>query len=141
MLMAGFVVGGLVCLRWRPTHGLFVGTALLSLTAAFPLAMALSDQLWPVLLGAFLHGFGLEVFSVNWDLSIQQNVPEDRLARVYSFDIVGSFVARPLGLALTGPVAEAVGFQRWLVVVGVIMGGSSLLALLVPDVRHLRRTG
>jgi MFS family permease len=140
-LMAGFVAGGLVCLRWRPARGLFVGTALLALTAAFPLAMAFSDQLWPILLGAFLHGLGLEIFSVNWDLSIQENIPEDRLARVYSFDIVGSFVARPLGLALTGPVAEAVGYDRWLVVVGAVMGGSALLALLSPDVRRLRRTG
>ena len=65
-----------------------------------------------------MHGFGLEIFSVNWDLSIQQNVAEDKLARVYSFDLVGSFVARPLGLAFTGPVAAAVGFDRWLVVVG-----------------------
>lgn len=138
-LMTGFIVGGLVSLRWRPRHGLFVGTALLSLTAAFPLAMALSDHLGPLLFGAFLHGFGLEIFSVNWDLSIQQNVPEDTLARVYSFDIVGSFVARPLGLALTGPVASAVGFQAWLVVVAMVMGGSALLSLLSPDVRRLER--
>ncbi|WP_395691136.1 MFS transporter [Nocardioides sp.] len=139
-LMAGFVVGGLVCLRWEPRHGLFVGTALLSLTAAFPLAMALSDQLAPILVGAFLHGFGLQVFDVQWQVSIQQNIPEDRLARVYSFDMVGSFVARPVGLALVGPVAEAVGFDRWLVVVGCVMGGSALLSLLSPDVRHLERT-
>ena len=140
-LMSGFLVGGLVCLRWRPRHGLFVGTAFLALTACFPVAMALSDQLWVVLLGAFLHGFGLEIFSVNWDLSIQQNVDEDKLARVYSFDMVGSFVARPLGLAVTGPVALAVGFDRWLLVVGAVMGGSSLLALLSRDVRQLVRTG
>ena len=139
-LMTGFLAGGLVCLRWRPRHGLFVGTAFLSLTAAFPLAIALSDQLWVVLLGAFAHGFGLEIFSVNWDLSIQQNVAEDKLARVYSFDLVGSFVARPLGLAITGPVAEAVGFDLWLVVVGVVMAGSSLLALISRDVRGLVRT-
>jgi MFS family permease len=138
-LMAGFVVGGLVCLRWRPRHGLFAGTALLALTAAFPLSMALSDQLLPILLGAFLHGLGLEIFSVNWDLSIQQNIDEDKLARVYSFDMVGSFVARPLGLVMTGPVAAAVGFDQWLVVVGCVMGGSSLLALLSPDVRRLER--
>ena len=140
-LMAGFLVGGLLCLRWRPRHGLFVGTAFLSLTAAFPVAMAFSDQLWVVMLGAFAHGFGLEIFSVNWDLSIQQNVAEDKLARVYSFDLVGSFVARPLGLAFTGPVAAAVGFDRWLVVVAVVMGGSSLLSLLSRDVRVLVRTG
>jgi hypothetical protein len=143
-LMVGFIVGGLVSLRWRPRHGLYAGTALLSLTALFPFAMALEGhgygQLWPLLIGAFLHGFGLELFSVNWDLSIQQNVAEDKLARVYSFDLVGSFVARPLGLVLTGPVAAAVGFDRWLVVVGIVMGGSSLLALLSPSVRHLERS-
>ncbi|WP_395659674.1 MFS transporter [Nocardioides sp.] len=139
-LMAGFVVGGLVCLRWEPRRGLFVGTVFLSLTAAFPLAMALSDQLLPILVGAFLHGFGLQIFDVQWQVSIQQNIPEDKLARVYSFDMVGSFVARPLGLALTGPVAAAVGYDQWLVVVGCVMGGSALLALLSPDVRHLQRT-
>lgn len=138
-LMGGFMVGGLISLRWRPRFGLGVGTAMLSLTAAFPLAMALSDQLWVLLLGAFVHGLGLEIFSVNWDLSIQQNVPEERLARVYSFDIVGSFVARPVGLALTGPVASSVGLSRWLVIVGCVMGGSSLLSLLSRDVRGLER--
>jgi MFS family permease len=139
-LMAGFVVGGLICLRWEPRHGLLAGTALLSLTAAFPLAMALSDHLLPILVGAFLHGVGLQIFDVNWQVSIQQNVPEDKLARVYSFDLVGSFVARPLGLALTGPVAEVIGFDRWLVVVGCVMGGTALLSLLSRDVRRLERT-
>ncbi|MEO6511613.1 MAG: MFS transporter [Nocardioides sp.] len=138
-LMVGFIAGGLLSLRWRPRHGLFVGTAMLSLTAAFPIAMALSDHLALLLAGAFVHGFGLEIFSVNWDLSIQQNVAEDKLARVYSFDLVGSFVARPLGLAFTGPVAAAVGFDRWLVVVGAVMGGSALLSLLLPSVRRLER--
>lgn len=138
-LMLGFIAGGLVTLRWRPRRGLLVGTALLSLTAAFPLAMSVSDALLPILLGAFLHGFGLEIFSVNWDLSIQQNVAADKLARVYSFDIVGSFVARPVGLALTGPVAAAVGLDRWLLVVAGVMGASSLVALLSPGVRRLER--
>ena len=139
-LMAGFVVGGLICLRWRPRRSLYAGTALLSLTAAFPLAMALSDHLLPILIGAFVHGLGLQIFSVQWETAIQQNIPDDKLARVYSFDLVGSFVARPLGLVLTGPIAAVVGFQGWLVVVGCIMGGSALLALLSPDVRHLERS-
>ena len=138
-LMLGFIIGGLLTLRWRPRRGLFVGTTLLALTAAFPLAMALSDHLPLLLVGAFLHGFGLEIFSVNWDLSIQQNIPEDKLARVYSFDIVGSYVARPLGLVVTGPIATAVGFDRWLLVVAAVMGGSALLSLTSPAVRRLER--
>ena len=111
----------------------------LSLTACFPLAMALSDQLPVLLLGAFLHGFGLEIFSVNWDLSIQTEVAEDKLSRVYAFDIVGSFVARPLGLVLVGPIVAVTGATTWLLVVAAIMGGSSLLAATVPSVRRLER--
>lgn len=136
-LMAGFVVGGAVCVRWRPR--LLTGTVLLSLTAAFPLAMALSDSVAPILVGAFLHGFGLQVFDVTWEVSIQEQVAEDKLARVFSLDLVGSFVARPLGLVLTGPIAEAVGYDLWLTIVGCVMGGSALLALLSRDVRHLER--
>ena len=138
-LMGGFVIGGLVCLRWKPRRSLYAGTYFLSLTAAFPVAMAVSDHLWPVLLGAFLHGLGLQVFDVQWQVAIQQNIPEEKLARVYSFDLVGSFVARPLGLVLVGPVAAAVGFHAWLLVVGCVMGTSALAALLSSDVRRVER--
>ena len=110
-MMVGFVVGGLVTLRWRPRHALFVGTCFLALTAAFPFAMAWSDSLAVVLVGAWLHGFGLEIFSVGWDLSIQEQVEPDKLARVYSFDMIGSFIARPVGLVLTGPLATLVGYR------------------------------
>jgi MFS family permease len=138
-MMLGFVVGGLVTLRWRPRRALFAGTCFLALTAAFPLAMAWSDSLALVLVGAWLHGFGLEIFSVGWDLSIQEQVEPDKLARVYSFDMIGSFIARPVGLALTGPIATAVGFRAWLTVVGAVIVGSVLLALTSGDVRRLER--
>lgn len=138
-MMTGFVTGGLLTLRFRPRRGLFWGTVLLFLTAAFPVAMAITDNLWLLLLGAFLHGFGLEVFSVNWDLSIQQQVPADRLARVYSFDQVGSYIARPLGLVLIGPLAEAYGTTRVLLLVAAVMGGSVLLVVCTPAVRRLER--
>ncbi|MET3961205.1 MFS family permease [Marmoricola sp. OAE513] len=139
-LMGGFMVGSLINLRWRPRRGLLVGTFCLSLTACFPFALAVSDHLVVILLGAALHGFGLEVFDQNWEISIVQNVPEDKLSRVFSFDAVGSFVARPLGLALTGPIAAAVGYSQWLLVVGGVMAGSSLLAVCVSrDIRTLQR--
>jgi MFS family permease len=139
VMMAGFVVGGLVTLRWRPRKPLYVGTWFLALTAAFPAAMAWSDSLTIVLIGAFLHGFGLEIFSVGWDLSIQQNIAPDKLARIYSFDQMGSFIARPVGLALTGPVATAVGLQSWLGVITAVIVASVVVALFSPDVRRLER--
>ncbi|MER7006109.1 MFS transporter [Dactylosporangium sp. NPDC000555] len=138
-LMVGFMVGGVISLRYRPSRMLFAGTAFLALTACFPLAMALPVPLPVMLLGAFLHGLGLEVFSVNWDLAIQQNIAPDKLARVFAFDQVGSFVMRPLGLALTGPVAESVGERGWLLVIAAVMAAATLMALLPSSVRDLRR--
>ena len=99
----------------------------------------LFHQLPLLLLGAAVHGFGLMISDVFWETSIQEQVPEDKLSRVFAFDIVGSFVARPVGLALTGVVASAVGFSTWLVVVGAVMGGAALLCLLSRDVWSLTR--
>lgn len=141
VLMVGFMAGGVVTLRWMPRHALYAGTAFLTLTACFPAALAANLNLGLVLVGAFLHGFGLEIFSVAWDLSIQENVDPDKLARVYGFDVLGSFIARPLGLALTGPVAQVVGYSTWLWVVSVVILGTILLSLTVGSVRGLERRG
>lgn len=138
-MMIGFVAGGLLSLRWRPKRILLAGEFGLMLTVFFPLALAFPYHLWVLLLGAWLHGFGLEIFSINWDLSIQQNVPADKLARVYSLDQLGSFLARPIGLAITGPLAAVVGTQRWLVAVAAVMLVCEVVPFAVRDVRRLER--
>jgi MFS family permease len=138
-MMVGFVTGGLLSLVWKPRRALLAGEFGLLLTVCFPVAMALSDNVWVVLAGAMLHGFGLEIFSVGWDLSIQENVPPQMLARVYSFDQLGSFIARPLGLALTGPLATLVGERRWLLVVAGAMAVAELAPFAIRDVRRLER--
>ena len=138
-MMSGFLVGGIVTLVWRPRRPLYVGVCLLGLTAAFPAAMAVSDSMVVIAVCAFAHGFGLEIFSVGLDLSIQQNIEEHLLSRVYAFDMAGSFVARPLGLALTGPVAAYFGLRTWLGVVAAVMAASVAVALLSPAVRGLQR--
>jgi len=138
-MMVGFVIGGLASLRWKPRRMLLAGELGLLLTVCFPVAMALSHNLVVILAGAALHGFGLEIFSVGWDLAIQENVPPHLLARIYSFDQLGSFLARPLGLALTGPMAAVSGARTWLLVVAGAMLVAELLPFGITDVRRLQR--
>jgi hypothetical protein len=38
-----------------------------------------------LLLGA-MAGIGTETFGVLWDTTMQQEIPQDRLSRVYSYD-------------------------------------------------------
>src|SRR5699024_7307165 len=101
--------------------------------------MALSDSLAVIAICAFAHGFGLEVFSVGLDLSIQQHIPEDMLSRVYAFVLAGAFVARAIGLAVTGAVAAYAGFHAWPRVLATAMLLSIATSLLSPAVRTLPR--
>ena len=47
------------------------------------------------------------MFGVIWDTAMQQEIPQDRLSRVSSYDALGSWVLIPLGLSLAGPLSDA----------------------------------
>lgn len=72
-------------------------------------------------------------------LPIQQNIAPDKLARVYSFDLMGSFLARPVGLAFVGPISAVIGVTEWLWVCVLVMAGGSLAAAALPSARRLER--
>jgi MFS family permease len=112
---------------------------LLSVPLLFGLAIPL--PLAAVLVLGVLAGIGTETFGVLWDTTMQQEIPQDRLSRVYSYDALGSFALIPLGLAVAGPVAEVVGTRATLFAAGLISLTATLAVLLVSEVRSLRRRG
>jgi MFS family permease len=135
----GLVLGGIVLLRVRPQRLLVVATLCVLLATPLLAALAVPLQLAAVCLLALVAGIGLEVFGVMWDTSLQQEVPQDRLSRVYSYDALGSFVFIPIGLAIVGPVAEVLGTSETLWLAFGINTVVTVAVLAVPDVRRLRR--
>lgn len=135
---AGLVAGGLLAIRWRPTHPLRAGVALTALTALPALALAQHPTLPVLVAAAFLPGVAIEQFGVAWDVSLQQHVTPERLARVYSYDMLGSFLAIPVGQIAVGPLAEHVGIQRALLGCAAIILVATCLALSTSSVRQLR---
>jgi hypothetical protein len=87
---------------------------------------------------AVLAGLGMEVFGVNWDLTMQREIPPDRLGRLISYDAVGSFVFLPVGQALAGPAMAAFGLSGAIVVAGGVVAAATLAIYAVRDVRTLR---
>ena len=137
---AGFLVGGIVLLRWRPQRPLLAGECAL-LVWALPLALLASVPSTPLIAAAFfLSGMALELFNVAWSTALQQHVPLDKLSRVSAYDALGSFVFIPLGLTIVGPVAEVLGVSETLWLGAAICIAATLAALSVRDVRELRRT-
>jgi MFS family permease len=136
---AGFVLGGVFTLRFRPERILLVATL-----AIFPMAVPIVLLAGPaptvaIAVAAFAAGFGIEIFGVFWDVAMQEQIPPEQLSRLYAYDALGSFVFIPLGAAVAGPTAEALGVTETLVGAGVVIVVATALVLLIGEVRTLRR--
>jgi MFS family permease len=135
----GLLVTTLVMLRVRLQRPLFWGMLGMVLYAAPLIAMGLDGNLVTVMLAAFVAGAGVEVFSLGWNLAMQENVPDDMPSRAFSYDALGSFMAVPLGQLAVGPLALAFGIEHVILVAGVALAVIALLTLLSRAVRDLPR--
>jgi len=88
---------------------------------------------------AFLSGLGMETFGTGWNVAMMEQVPQEALSRVSSYDMLGSFVAIPVGTLFFGWVVTRASPETVLVTAGVAYAVVSLGTLLVPSVRNLRR--
>jgi MFS family permease len=138
MFGAGLVLGGLVVLRWRPRRPL-----LASCLAAGPFGLGLWMIAFhvplPILLASqVVAGTGLAIHLALWFTVFQQQVPEAARSRVSSYDALGSFVLIPLGTAVAGPIAGAIGIKDTLIAAGVITVAMNLLVVSQPVVWSIR---
>jgi len=100
-------------------------------------AVGLSGHTVILIAGGFVSGVCLEQFGIAWETSLQEHIPADKLARVYSYDALGSFVAIPIGQVAAGPLALLVGFRTALVICCAVIVVSTLGMLLSRSVRTL----
>jgi MFS family permease len=135
----GGVVGAAIALRYKPVRLLRAGWLALLLMPLWVLAYVWPAVLPAILIGAVLGYAGLSFFSVAWETAIQDNVPHRVLARVASWDMLASFLGMPLGNALAGPLAHALGIDRVLAGCALVLFVASLAPLFVPGSRRLAR--
>src|SRR6185436_8923073 len=86
-----------------------------------------------------LAGICVALFFTLWDLSIQEQIPPRSVSRVSAYDFSVSVGLMPLGLAVCGPIADAIGLHatlRWMSAIGI---AAAVLWALQPSVRKLRR--
>jgi hypothetical protein len=135
----GLLVMTLLMLRLALTRPLLLGMIGVA-TLGLPLiAMGAHPHTVLVMIAAAAAGMGVEVFNLGWNLAMQENVPDEMLARAYSYDMLGSFVAIPIGQLSFGPLASAFGIQEVLLVSGIAYVLIALVPLLSGSVRDLRR--
>jgi MFS family permease len=135
----GLLAMAVVLLRVRLERPLLWGMAAISL-AALPMVMLGADPvLIALVVAAFVGGAGIEVFSMGWNLAMQENIDDEMLSRAYSYDALGSFVAMPIGQLLWGPLALWLGAGEVLVGSGIAYAVICALVLCSRSVRDLQR--
>jgi MFS family permease len=137
-MSVGFLLGTLIANKVRPRRPLRFIMLVMLAEPVFLLLFGLGAPLLVLLLSAVLMGIALDVFYVLWMTTIQQNVPEESLSRVNSYDTFGSYLFGPLGVAIAGPVAMQIGAGSALIIGSVISITALLIAFSFPSVRKLR---
>jgi MFS family permease len=133
----GAVAGGLLSLRWQPRRAILVGCALMSLTALTPLLLALAPYTWVLVVANFVSGVGVEQAGVAWYSTLNDQIPEDRLARVYAYDDLGSYLALPFAQFAAGPAVLLLGLHATLYAAAALILLATLAMVATPSIRAL----
>ncbi|MFR0355914.1 MFS transporter [Streptomyces sediminimaris] len=138
-LGAGTVVGGVLALRLRPRRMLRAGAVSLFAFAGFPVTVGAGLHLPLMAAGAAAAGAGMSFWGVMWATSVQTQVQPDVLNRIHAYDVAGSLAMMPVGQALAGPAAGALGSGHVLLVSGAVSLAVPIALLSVPAIRDLVR--
>jgi len=136
---AGFLLMALILLRFRLERPLLWGMLAIILNALPMLVLGIDPVVVALVAAAFIGGMGIEVFSMGWSLAMQENIDDDMLSRAYSYDMLGSFVAMPIGQLAWGPLGGAFGNERVLIASGIAYAVICALVLCSRSVRDLQR--
>ena len=135
----GLVVGGLLGLRFQPRRMLVAATLGILFFPAPLVALGFPLGVPAIAAVAFVAGVGSEIFGLLWNTTVQQEIPVDMLSRVYAYDALGSVALVPIGYAVAGPIADAIGDRATLWGAAAIGIAVTLAVLAVPGVRQLER--
>jgi MFS family permease len=134
----GLIVGGVTSLRITPRRPMRFVVLTGGMVAISPLSLALVLPLPAICLASFCLGVLVEMMMVQWTVTMARNIPPDKLARVSSYDALGSVMAMPAGALIAGPLGAAIGTSAAQYAAAAAIVAASALALIPRDVRTMR---
>jgi MFS family permease len=136
---AGLVLMTVLLLRVRVRRPLLTGMLGCSLLGVPMIVLGAEPHLLLLVATTLVAGAGIELFSMGWNLAMQENIEDRMLSRAYSYDALGSFVAMPVGQLVYGPLGESFGYRDVLLASGLLYITVALVTLSSRSVRDLQR--
>jgi predicted MFS family arabinose efflux permease len=134
----GLILGGIVSLRYTPRRPMLLVVGSGGALALSPACLGLVLPLPVICLVIFGLGVLMEVMMVQWTVAMTTRIPSDKLARVSSYDALGSMAAMPLGALIAGPLSAAIGVSSTQFAAAALMVVASSLTLIPRDIWTIR---
>ncbi len=140
MLGIGMLIGGIILSIWggfkRRIFTSFMGLIISGLSLAavgFIPETGFSIALFVFLISALMLPF------INGPIQavVQSAVTPEMQGRVISLIGTTAGFAMPIGLAIAGPVSDAIGIQAWFIIGGICMSLTGILGFMSPAMRHI----
>ena len=133
----GSIMGDVLAMRVRMKRPLAVAAAALSVAACQALIIGIGPTIPVIAALEAVTGVAVSLAFTLWETSLQAHVPQASLSRVSSYDYLLTAGLMPLGLAVVGPVAQAIGLRPTLYAMTLLAVPAALALLTIPAVRHL----
>ena len=131
MMLAAAALGACGQLR-RPLQAAGLGLAVVSATVLVSgLLPPTRAAFWGFAAACGLMGAGANLYGIPVTAYMQRTIPPEKLGRAFS--LMGSLMslAMPVGLVLSGPVAERYGVPLWFLITGLASGVCAAVCLAV----------
>ncbi|MEU0267152.1 MFS transporter [Nocardioides sp. NPDC006303] len=135
----GILVMTFVLMRLTLRYPLRAGMLGVTLMGLPFIALGLWPETVPFVIAMAVAGAGIEIFSLGWNLAMMENVPEEMQSRAWSYDMLGSYIAMPIGQLMYGPLGESFGTRPVFLASGVVCVVICLATVAVPSVARLQR--
>jgi MFS family permease len=132
---AGTIVGSVLGLRWKPRRPMQAASLAFVAAAAQPAIIALAGSTAAIAAFEALAGVAVAIGFAQWETTLGRLIPSGALSRVTSLDWFTTVGLMPVGYAIAGPIADAVGLHETMVAASAIAVALFLLALATDDVR------
>ena len=134
----GALVAGATALRVRPRRPLLVACVVIVPNALPSILLALKVPWEALVVTSLLTGFGNMLFNTLWETTLQQHIPPAALSRVSAYDWFGSLLCQPVGFALAGVAAAAIGMTSTLWITSSVIVVSLVALLAAPSIWQVR---
>ena len=134
----GALAGAFVGLRVKPGRPWVVVGAIFALTSLQSLLLAAHASFLLIAAAAVIAGFSFSLGSIIFETGVQRAIAPEKLSRVSAYSWMCAMVFLPLGYALAGPIAAAVGMSAYLVFGAVWIVVTTAVVFAVPAVRNYR---